>query len=166
MSLSIWLPLSINSTSRTAKLSWYDAWSIDITSGAISIPDTTTYDAVADSNTVTTTGSVSALNVSGVKVVGPIGGSSNASLTFHNVHITSENDGTLQFNYTILSGKTVYANIDVGREPTQTISFLATKAGEVGVSVWQYLHRLSKGDVKLSGPSRGVNGSMIESLST
>ncbi|KAI9741140.1 MAG: hypothetical protein M1834_002853 [Cirrosporium novae-zelandiae] len=148
----IWLPLTLDADARTASMSYWDHFEVDFSSGDITVPTLDTYLA----EDATSTGDASTVANSAASsgyVVGPIGGSSDGTITWESVSFPSDGDYTIAFNYTNTASNTSFASLSINGGTSHKIAFLTTDSGVIGTSVWQYSTVAGSATVELSGYS-------------
>lgn len=125
----IWLPLQFSGTSIS--LSYYDAWTINTSTGSWSTVSTTSYEAESSSNTLSGGAKVmSCSNCSGSQDVGYIGDNSG-TLQFNSVSASSSGSYLLTIYYADGDSTSRIASISVNGGTATTYTFATSHGGNL-----------------------------------
>jgi hypothetical protein len=125
----IWLPLTVSGTSVSLPSSFYDAWTINLSTGTWSTVATTAYQGEASTNTLSGGAVVqNCTNCSGGKAVGFIGNNSGI-LQINNVSAASSNNYLLTIYYANGDSTSRTASVSINGGTATTYTFASSHGG-------------------------------------
>ncbi|KAL4950202.1 glycosyl hydrolase [Aspergillus filifer] len=162
----IWLPLEIDGTS--VNLTWYDAWSVDVTSGTwAERGDTSSYegeDATLSGGAVT----IECSQCSGSTAAGYTGGDGDGAVTFEiDVDATSASERvTLDIKYLNGDSDPRYASVSINGKEAQRIAFISTNShpDSTGSSAVHVSLVEGVNTIEVSGVGDGLWGPDVDEL--